>query len=218
MVLQSQVHVSGLRGAPGKERPMLLTAAHAEMDRNGDVAILEAAKLVSATDSGTQTSSAQHAVVHTKPDGTPTHVDANGNVTLTGERRGRCSDTLDMDLNDDGKVTAAHLMGVVGSADDTPLKQEYGKANDAKIAFDNPAQPVHALMTGEVEADLSGGESTRWLSGDRLDMALAGGGKQPVLVRSAQATANGGAKMRMVDLTQRKDAKGKVSSRFSAPT
>jgi lipopolysaccharide export system protein LptA len=212
VVLQSQVRVSGLRGAPGKERPMLLTAAHAEMDRNGDVVILEAAKLTSATDSGTQASSAQHAVVHTKPDGTPTHVDANGNVTLTGEGRGTVtSDKLDMDLNDDGQVTAAHLMGVVRFTNDTPLKQEYGKANDAKIAFDNQGRPVHALMTGEVEADLTAGEGTRWLGADRLDMALAGGGKEPVLVRSAQATANGGAKMRMVDATQRKDAKGKVS-------
>ena len=192
---------------------MLLTAAHAEMDRNGDVAILEAAKLTSATDNGTQTSSAQHAVVHMKPDGTPTHVDANGNVMLTGEGRGTVtSDKLNLDLNDDGQVTAAHLMGVVRFTNDTELKQEYGKANDAKISFDNQGRPVHALMTGEVEADLTAGENTRWLSGDRLDLALAGGGKEPVVVRSAQATANGGARMRMVDATQRKDAKGKIFS------
>ena len=212
VVLQSQVHVSGLRGAPGKERPMLLTAAHAEMDRNGDVAILESARLVSTTDSGAQTGAAQHAVVHTKPDGTPTHVDANGNVTLTGGGRGTVtSDKLNMDLNDDGQVTAAHLMGTVRFLNDTPLKQEHGKADDAKIAFDNQGKPVHALMTGAVEANLAAGPSTRWLGADKLDMALAGGGKQPVLVRSAQATADGGAKMRMVDATRYKDAKGKTT-------
>jgi len=42
VVLRSQVHVSGLRGHGNSkdERPMVLTASHAEMDRDGNVAVL----------------------------------------------------------------------------------------------------------------------------------------------------------------------------------
>jgi len=213
VVLRSQVHVSGLRGHAGGERPMVLTAAHAELDRDGNVAVLEQAKLISAAESGTQTAAALHAVVKMTSDGTPKHVDANGNVTLTGEGRGTVTaDRLDMDLNAAGQPSAAHLMGVVRFTNDTEAKQEYGKANDARIAFDAQGRPVHALMTGEVEADLTQGESTRWLGADKLELALGGGGKDPVVVRSAQATAAGGARMRMVDVALRKDSKGRPAS------
>ena len=118
IVLGSQVRVSGLRGvhtaAAAGERPMVLTAAHAELDREGNVAILEAAKLVSAGDSGAQTAAARHAVVQLTSDGTPKHVDANGDVTLTTEGRGKVtSNRLEMDLNAAGQPSAAHLIGAV---------------------------------------------------------------------------------------------------------
>ena len=91
-------------------------------------------------------------------------------------------------------------------------RQEHGKTDDARIAFDTQGRPVHALMTGNVQADLTAGASVRWLGGDKLELALAGGGKQPVEVRSAQATAKDGARMRLVDAAVRKDAKGKVTN------
>jgi lipopolysaccharide export system protein LptA len=228
IVLQSQVRVSGLRGAgggEGKERPMVLTATHAEIDMEdgpagsdghqggeaGNVAFLERAKLVEATEHGTETSSANHAVVHMSADGTPKHVDANGNVTLTGEGRGTVtSEKADLDLSQSGQPTAAHLMGVVRFTNDMEAKQEYGKADDARIAFDKEGRPVHALMTGNVEADLSAGANTRTLNGDRLDMALTGGGKEPTEVQEAIATARDGARMRLVDAAIHKDAKGKT--------
>ena len=216
VVLRSQVHVSGLRGdAAGNGRPMVLTAAHAELNRDGNVAVMEMAKLISAGDRGTQTAMAAHAVVHMAADGTPKHVDANGNVTLISEGRGTVTaDRLDMDLNAQGQPSAAHLMDMVRFTNDQESRQEYGKANDARIAFDAQGRPVHAVMTGSVEADLTGkgaqGDSTRWLGADKVELGLGGGGKEPVVVRSAVATAAGGARMRMVDAGVRKDAKGKA--------
>ncbi len=226
IVLRSQVRVSGLRGKVGAtgggERPMVLTASHAEIDMEdgppdakeaGNVAFLDAVKLVEATDSGTETATAVHAVVHMSADGTPKHVVANGNVTLTGEGRGTVtSDQLDLDLSVAGQPTAAHLFGVVRFVNDMEARQEYGKANDARVAFDKEGRPVHAVMTGEVEADLTAGTSVRWLGADKLELALAGGGKVPVVVRSAEATAADGAHMRLVDATTHKDAKGKAVS------
>jgi len=220
--LRSQVRVNGLRGKPGgaagSERPMVLTASHAEIDLEdgdapGNVAFLDAAKLVQATDNGTQTGSADHAVVHMFTDGTPKHVDANGNVTMTGEGRGTVtSDKLSLDLTIGGQPSAAHLMGVVRFVNDLDQKYEYGKANDVRIAFDDQGNPVHATMTGEVEAGLTAGTNTRWLGGDKVELVLGGGGKEPVVVREAQATANGGARMRLVDVAPHKDPRGKMAS------
>ena len=215
VVLRSKVHVSGLRGHGGSsdERPMDLTASHAEMDRDGNVAVLESARLVSAGDSGSQTSQAQHAVIHMTPDGSPQHVDANGSVMLTGEGRGTVtSDRLELDLNASGQPRAAHLFGTVRFLNEVDKQAESGKADDARIAFDTQGRPTHALMTGAVEASLLQGESSRQLYGDKVELALAGGGNQPVVVRAATSTAANGARMRLVDPSLRKDAKGKVTN------
>ena len=213
VVLRSQVHVSGLRGQAGSkgERPMVLTASHAEMDRNGNVAVLESARLVSAGDSGSQESQAQHAVIHMDADGSPRRVDANGDVRLTGEGRGTVtSDRMELDLNDDGQPRAAHMVGTVRFLNEVDKQAESGKADDARIAFDAQGRPIHAVMTGTVEASLLQGASSRWVSGDKVELALAGGGKAPVVVRGATSTAANGARLRMVDASTRKDAKGKL--------
>ena len=215
VVLQSQVHVSGLRGHGNSkdERPMDLTASHAEMDRDGNVAVLEAARLVSAGDSGSQTSQAQHAVIHMTADGAPQRVDASGNVRLTGEGRGTItSDKMELDLNASGQPGAAHLFGTVRFLNEADKQAASGKADDARIAFDPQGRPTHAVMAGQVEASLLQGASSRWVSGDKVELALAGGGKEPVVVREATSMAVHGARLRMVDPSTRKDAKGTVTN------
>lgn len=217
VVLQSQVHVSGLRGkagdGSGSERPMVLTASHAELDRVGNVAVLEGARINAAGASGSQEGQAQHAVVHMSADGTPQRVDANGNVALTGEGRGRVtSDRLELELNDAGQPKAAHLIGAVRFLNEADDKAESGRANEARVAFDAQGRPVHATITGAVEAALLQGASSRSLTGDKAELELGGGGKAPVVLRGATATAADGAKLRMVDASSRKDAKGKVTN------
>lgn len=214
VVLRSQVHMSGLRGqANGSagERPMVLTASHAEMDRDENVAVLEAARLVSAGDSGSQASEAQHAVIHMAADGTPRRVDANGNVTLTGEGRGTVkSDRMELDLNAAGQPSAAHLVGTVRFLNELDKQAASGRADDARVAFDAQGRPTHAVMSGAVEASLLQGASSRWLSGDKVELELSGGGKAPVVVRGATSTAANGSRLRMVDGSTRKDARGKA--------
>ena len=215
VVLQSQVHASGLRGhtgsAAGSERPLVLTASHAELDRDGNVAIFEMAKMDTASDSGTQSGAANHAVLYLTADGTPKHLDANGNVTLTGEGRGTVtSDRLAMDMYASGEPHTAHLMGVVRFTNVDQARQEYGKSNEARVAFNEKGNPVHATMTGNVETDFNAGPSTRWLGAETLDLALEGGGREPLMVRTAEATASGGARVRMVDSIARTDKAGKL--------
>jgi lipopolysaccharide export system protein LptA len=217
--LWSQVHVSGLRGAPGRERPVSLTAAHAEIDLEdgppgseaGNTAFLNAPKLVEAGENGTETASALHATLRMSADGTPKHVDADGDVTLTGEGRGTVtSQQAAFDLSPGGQMKTAHLIGTVRFVNDLRARQEYARAEDARIAFDAEGRPVHAVMTGTVEADLIAGGNTRLLAGDKVELVLAGGGKEPVEVKEAVATAIGGARMRLVDATILKDTKGKL--------
>ena len=144
-------------------------------------------------------------------DGTPQRVDANGKVTLTGEGRGTVtSDRMELDLNPSGQPRAAHLVGSVRFLNEVDKQAASGKADDARIAFDAEGRPTHALMTGAVEASLLQGSSSRRVSGDKVELALAGGGKAPVAVRGATSTAANGAWLRLVDPSTRKDAKGKV--------
>jgi lipopolysaccharide export system protein LptA len=116
-----------------------------------------------------------------------------------------------MDLNASGEPSAAHLMGVVRFSNVADDRQEYGKSDEARIAFDAQGRPIHATMTGNVETDLSAGTNSRWMGADTLNLALAGGGKQPIVVRAAEATGQGGARMRMVDAVVRKDKTGKTT-------
>ena len=215
VVMQSQVHVSGLHGhtlgSSEDSRPMVLTASHAEMNRDGNVAVLEAARLIAAGDSGSQTSQAQHAVIHMRPDGSPEHVDANGKVMLTGEGRGTVtSDRMELDLNSAGQPSAAHLVGTVRFLNEVDKQAASGKADDARIAFDAEGRPRHAVMTGAVEASLLQGASSRWVSGETIALELGGGGKAPVIVHGATSTAANGARMRLVDASTHKDVKGKA--------
>jgi lipopolysaccharide export system protein LptA len=218
LTLGSAVRVSGLRGsraseAAGNAQSMVLTAGHAELDREGNTAMLDGAKLVSAGEGGTEVASAQHAVVHMTADGVLERVDANGSVTLTGDGRGTVTaERLELGLNAKGQPSAAHLAGVVRFTNELDGRHEYAKANDARIGFDAEGRPTRALIAGNVEADVSQGAGDRWLGADTVDLVLAGGGKVPVVVRVAVAKSRDGARLRMVDAVMRKDASGKTGA------
>ncbi len=219
--LHTDVRVSGLRGsglpgrsAPGGDaRPMVLTAAHAEIDMDdgkqpGNVAYLDAPHVVETADDGSESASAQHAVVHMMTDGTPRLITANGAVALSGTRRGTVtSDKLELELHPNGQPGAAHLWGMVRFARAESARQPgqpqaqatRGEANDARIAFDAAGNPVRALLTGAVRAEQGASAGTRTLVADKVDLALAGGGHAPVEVRGAQASASAGARLHLVD-------------------
>ena len=196
IVLRSQVRMSGIRN----ERPVVLTATHAEMDRKANVIDLQTAAYVSAGASGSETASAAHAILHTSAAGNPQKINAAGNVTLTSAQRGTVtSDKLDLDLGEKGQAEAAHLFGNVKYANDEGAKHEKGRADDVKIAFDPAGRPVHAFMNGGVTFLEQGPASMRNLDSATLDVTLGGGGKEPTVVRSADAQGPGGATLKLAD-------------------
>lgn len=209
IVLRSQVRISGIRN----DRPVILTAMHAEMDRKANFIDLLTAHYISAGTSGAENASASHATIHTNAAGNPQKINAEGNVTLTSDQRGTVvSDKLDLDLGDKGQAQAAHLYGNVKYANDEGAKRENGRANDAKIAFDPTGRPIHALMTGAVNFLEQAPASSRNLESATLDLTLGGGGKEPSVVRAAEAFGPGGATLKLAG----EDAKGRTSTDVKA--
>jgi lipopolysaccharide export system protein LptA len=209
IVLKSQVRMSGIRD----ERPVVLTASYAEMDRKANVIDLQSPHYVSAGATGAETASAHHALIHTNAAGDPEKINAEGNVTLTSDQRGTViSDKLDLDLGDKGQAQAAHLYGNVKYASDEGVKRENGRADDAKISFDAVGRPVRALMNGGVTFLEQGPADMRNLESATLDVTLGGGGKEPIVVRAADAFGPGGATLKLAD----DDAKGRTATDIKA--
>ncbi len=207
--LKSQVRISGIRD----ERPVLLTAAHAVLDRRADVIELQTAHYTSAGPSGAETASAVHATIHTNASGNPQKIDAEGNVTLTSDQRGTVvSDKLALNLGEKGQAQAAHLFGNVKYASDEGVKRENGRADDAKISFDGQGRPTRALMNGGVTFLEQGPADRRDLASATLDVTLGGGGKEPTVVRAAEAFGPGGATLKLAD----DDAKGRTGTNIKA--
>ena len=202
VVLESAVRMSGLRAG----RPVTLTAARAEMDRlagegHGDAIDLQQANYVAGLAAGhagvAHSFAATHAVVRMSMDGTPERVDAEGEVTLAEGTRGRVrANRLEIELGPDGQAKAAHLYGAVRyEGDDKAGKREHGTAEDARVGFDAAGRAEHAAFAGgsarvEFVEETSGGK--RKLDAARIEVGLGGGGKEPVFVRTVEASGAGG--------------------------
>src|SRR5437868_4847335 len=86
VVLHAAVKVNGLQ----HDRPVVLTASHAVLDRPGQMIMLSQAKYLAIADGGGgaggsaegRTAEAQHVVVHLRRDGSAERVEATGEVTL----------------------------------------------------------------------------------------------------------------------------------------
>ena len=208
VTLHAAVKVSGLRNkgasAGSEARPMELTAAHAEMDRVGNVVKLADAKLVTDTDSGADMASAENAVIHVSADGTPRQVDAEGRVLLPanspgGGQNSTRADRMRLDLNEEGQPRFEHLMGNVQFSGKDATRMQEGHAAEAQVSFDAVGRPRRAVISGDVEMRQWENRGDRQLNAAKVDLALAGGGKQPVLLTGAVASGQNGAVLRTVD-------------------
>jgi lipopolysaccharide export system protein LptA len=209
VVLRSAVRISGLRN----DRPMVLIANRAEMERKLNRIDLVNPHFASTGDSGTETAVATHALVFTTPDGSPKMVNADGNVRVTSDGRGTVvSDRLDLDLGPKGQAQAAHMYGNVRYDEEGDGKKTHGQAADARVAFDAEGRPVHALFGGGVEFDDHAATSEHRLNAATMDLTLGGGGKQPTVVRAGEASGPEGAKLSLVSET----TKGKSTTQISA--
>jgi lipopolysaccharide export system protein LptA len=214
VVLNSDVHMSGLRVSPdGAQRPATLTASRAELDRPINMIDLAHAHYETLAEGGSQRFSAAHAVIHTAQDGTPQRVDAAGDVLLATDARGQVSSQqMQMELGPNGQARHAHFAGDVAYSSNQNQVRQNGRADDAVVAFDEQGRARHALMHGNVSVVEQGPSTARHLDAATLDLALAGGGKEPSVLRVAEAYGPSGAHLQLIEAA----AKGRSSTDVKA--
>ena len=196
VILQSAVHLSGIRN----DKPVVLTAARAEMDRASSHIDLRQPKFVSASDQGSQSIAASHAVVVVEPDGTPRHADAEGNVTLSGDRRGTViADHLQMDLGPQGQARTLHLFDHVRYQDETAQQHEDGHADDTRLTFDASGKPQLAVVTGNVRFDQRSAAASRSLEAANVDLHFINPDPTRTEVQSAKAFGPMGAHVTLTE-------------------
>jgi len=199
VVLHSAVRVNGLQ----HDRPVMLTASHAILDRPGQTMVLSQAKYVSVgeqTGGGEgRTAAAQHVVVHLRSDGTAERVEADGEVTLTGAAGGSLvAPRGEAVFNAQNQPQSAVMSGGVKYVADEPLRQAQGAAGEAHMAFDKKGHPEHAVMTGAVHLRerlwASDAATEPWnereLNAGTVDLALAADSAGKTLLRDVKATGD----------------------------
>ncbi len=196
VVLHSKVRVNGLQ----HDRPIVLTASHAVLDRPGQTMVLSQAKYVSVVEENRggegQTAQGQHVVVHLRKDGSAERVEAEGDVTLTGAAGGSLTAPKgEMMLNEQNQPQSAVMSGGVKYLADDPLRQAQGEAAEGRAAFDKKGHPEHVVMTGAVHlhervrtTDAAGEPwNERELNAREVEVALTTDSAGKALIRDAKA-------------------------------
>jgi lipopolysaccharide export system protein LptA len=199
VVLHSAVRVNGLQ----HDRPVVLTASHAVLDRPGQTMVLSQAKYVSVNGgpggAEGQTAQGQHVVAHLRRDGSAERVEADGEVMLTNGAGGSVmAPRGEIMLNAQNQPQSAVMTGGVKYGADDPLRQARGEAAEGRAAFDKVGHPEHVVMTGavhlheRVRATDAASEpwSERALSAGAVELALAADPAGKAQLRDAKATGN----------------------------
>ncbi len=197
MKLHSAVKVNGLQ----HDRPVVLTASDAVLDRQGQTAVLSQARYVTVGDSakgGTgETAQAQHVVVYLRKDGTAERLQAEGAVTLTNGEGGTVTAPRgEMMISAANHPESAVMAGGVTYAEDGPLRQAQGGSSETRLAFDKAGRGEQVVMTGaghlHERVRVLGDEawSERELSAAAAELALAADGAGKSELRDAKATGD----------------------------
>jgi lipopolysaccharide export system protein LptA len=174
VTLQSAVTASGI----DRGHPVHLEAAHAELDRQSELATLTKAHYSSAED----TAESEVAQIHLRSDGTVESIEAEHNVRLEQDGQGDVtSDHASLALDKASKPTAAVLVGNVVFSSDDASRQVRGGSARANLDFDAYGHIDHALLQGSARAverlyrSDSGQEpwSQRTLSGETVELLFA---------------------------------------------
>jgi lipopolysaccharide export system protein LptA len=214
VVLHSKVRVNGLQ----HDRPVLLTASRAVLDRPHQTLVLSQAKymsVVEGADGGVgQTAQGQHVVVYLRKDGSAERIEAEGDVTLTGVTGGSLEAPKgEMVLNEQNQPQSAVMSGGVKYTEDRPLRQAQGEAAEGRAAFDKKGHPEHVVMTGTVHlhervraTDAAGDPwNERELNAREVEVALVTDPAGKSLIRDAKAT--GDARLNVVSAVAKSAAK-----------
>jgi lipopolysaccharide export system protein LptA len=206
VVLHAAVRVNGLQ----HDRPVVLTASHAMLDRPGQTVVLSQAKYVSIGNGGGKgggnegsseghSAEARHVVVHLRSDGSAERLEAEGEVTLTGAAGESVKAPRgEMTLNAQNQPQSAVMSGGVKYKAEEPLRQAQGEAGEGRAAFDKKGHPEHVVMTGAVHlqervraADAPGEPwSERELNAGTVELALATDSANKTQLRDAKAAGD----------------------------
>jgi lipopolysaccharide export system protein LptA len=204
--LHSAVKVNGLE----HDRPVVLTASDAVLDRQGGTAVLSQAKYVTvdagAAHGGTgETAQAQHVVVYLRKDGTAERLQAEGAVTLTNGQGGTVTAPRgEMMLSEANHPQSAVLTGGVKYGEDGPLRQAQGESAETRLAFDKAGRVQHVAMNRavhlheRVRVSEAVGEawSERELNAGAAELAMAADAAGKTEIQEAKAT--GDARLKVV--------------------
>lgn len=164
VVLQTAVRVEGTE----QGKAVLLTATHAELDRQAEVADLVTARYSSEGD----TAESDRARVHLRADGSADSVAGEGHVRLTRQDEGAVtSERAEVALDAANKPQRAVLHGMVRYAEDDPLRQARAAANEALVHFDAAGRVEHVSLhggAGGVRGGIRGGASAQVQAEERL--------------------------------------------------
>jgi lipopolysaccharide export system protein LptA len=215
VVLHAAVKVNGLQ----HDRPVVLTASHAVLDRPGQMIVLSQAKYEAiGGDAGGaegRTAEAQHVVVHLRRDGSAERLEADGDVTLTGAGGGSVKAPRgEMTLSAQNQPQSAAMSGGMKYADEEPLRQAQGEAAEGRAAFNKKGHPERVVMTGAVHlqervrtSDAPGEPwSERELNAGTVELGLAADSAGKAQLRDAKAV--GDARLNVVSPAAKGGANG----------
>jgi lipopolysaccharide export system protein LptA len=218
VVLHTAVRVNGLQ----HDRPVVLTASHAVLDRPGQTVVLTQAKyrgVGGAAGGAGQTAQGQRVVVHLRSDGSAERVEAEGDVTLTNGAGGTIvAPRGEMALNAQNQPQSAVMSGGVKYTEDDPLRQAQGEAAEGHAAFDKKGHPEHVVMSGavhlreRVRSTNAAGEpwSERDLNAGTVELALTADPAGKAVLKDVKAT--GDARLKVVSATTNGGVEGGTTS------
>jgi lipopolysaccharide export system protein LptA len=197
VVLHSAVKVNGLQ----RDRPVVLTASRAVLDRQNERALLTQAKYVAVGGKGGAGESAQarNVVAHLRQDGTIERIEAEGDVKLAnGFGSTAEAPRGEMRLNAQSQPESAVLLGGVKYLADEPLRQATGEAAEGRAAFDKAGRPEHVVMTGavhlveRVKTTAATGEAwgEREFNAGQMELALSADRTGKAQLQDAKATGD----------------------------
>jgi lipopolysaccharide export system protein LptA len=189
LVLQSNVNVRMLlRG-----RPVVLTAAHAELHRDSEQAILRVVMFHSLGITGR----ADQVVIHMRKDGSAEHVEATGNVTVANLNGSQMiAPRAEVALDATSQPQTLDLLGGIRYVDSEPFRHVDGQATEAHLQFGSNTtvrhvQLLHAVQMHEQDqgsgSDAKAVTTQRQLHADRVEVELKvdrKGRSVPKLVRA----------------------------------
>jgi lipopolysaccharide export system protein LptA len=230
LVLQSAVKMNGVK----QGKPVVLTANHAELDRQREQLLLTHAEytVVNAA-AGTRVTRAGKVNAFLRKDGSVEHAVGEDGVSLTGEDGSTMTaERGEVHMSAENQPQTGALSGNVRYVAEDSLRQSRAEAEEGKADFDKAGLVKHVLMTGAVHVHertrvgdavrvVSGREVSRqelWSERDlvskSLDLNIATGSDRKMQLR--QARAEGDARLTVVNPPAAEAKNGHKGSTTSA--